>query len=204
MSEMIIKVCGMTRADNIREVEALGADLMGFVFYPPSPRYVHEMPGYLPERARRVGVFVNESKERMVDIGRRFRLDYLQLHGEEPTALCRELRAEGFKIIRRRSITELQANEEETVADYLLFDTPTPAYGGSGQMFDWSVLQQYTGKIPFLLSGGIGPEIIDALQTFRHERFVGIDLNSRFETEPGVKDVALLRQFLSQLSVPHL
>jgi phosphoribosylanthranilate isomerase len=144
----------------------------------------------------------------MVDIGRRFRLDYLQLHGEEPPRLCRELRAEGFGIIKRRPLAELSRasddDYDDEAIDYLLFDTPTAAYGGSGRAFDWSLLEQYTGSVPFLLSGGIGPDSLEALAAFRHERFAGIDLNSRFECAPGVKEVALLRRFLSQLAAHPL
>ncbi|MDR0894085.1 MAG: phosphoribosylanthranilate isomerase [Prevotellaceae bacterium] len=195
---MLIKVCGMTRADNIRQVEYLGVDMMGFIFYPKSPRCVREVPGYLPVRARRVGIFVNESEAEMLRIARLFDLDYLQLHGEESPAQCRSLQSAGYQVIK--SVTVATAPAYSPVADLLLFDTPTPAYGGSGARFDWSLLPQYRGDTPFLLSGGISPDSVAAIKDFHHPRFVGIDLNSRFEKEPGIKDPDLLRPFLAALT----
>ncbi|MDR1005081.1 MAG: phosphoribosylanthranilate isomerase [Prevotellaceae bacterium] len=195
---MLIKVCGMTRADNIRQVESLGIDMIGFIFYPKSPRCVHEVPDYLPVRARRVGVFVNESEAEMLRIARLFDLDYLQLHGEESPAQCRSLRSAGYPVIK--SVTVATAPAYGAAADLLLFDTPTPAYGGSGERFDWAELQQYRGDTPFLLSGGISPDSVAAIRAFRHPRFVGIDLNSRFESAPGFKDPVLLGSFLAAIN----
>lgn len=202
---MIVKVCGMREAQNIREVEALGIDLMGFIFYPRSPRYCAALPDYLPVRCKRVGVFVNASIDDIRERTATFGLDYIQLHGNETPDFAQLVREQtGCKIIKAFSIGnpfpgELVASFEGE-ADLFLFDTPTVGFGGSGQTFDHSLLAQYTGNTPFLLSGGIGP---DFQLTTSHEQLAGLDLNSRFETEPGLKDTKLLRSFISKLKTTH-
>lgn len=202
-NNLLIKVCGMTSADNIRQVEALGIDLMGFIFYPRSPRYVYQIPDYLPEKARRVGVFVNQKKEELAMYADRFGLDYLQLHGTESPAYCRNLRDRGYRLIKAFAVARPQDLEKipayEGLCDYYLFDTPTPAHGGSGNQFDWTLLQHYRGDTPFLLSGGINRHSTGAIRQFHHPRLAGIDLNSRFETAPGLKDILRLQQFIHEL-----
>lgn len=200
----IIKVCGMRDAENICAVEALdGIDMIGFIFYPRSPRYVGRVPDYLPAHAARVGVFVNENEANVSDCIRRFHLDCVQLHGEESPALCRSLRTKGVKVIKALSIAcgkdIEQADGYQDACDYLLFDTRCPQRGGSGQRFDWELLHQYQGDTPFLLSGGIGPQDAEAVSAFRHSRLAGFDLNSRFERQPGIKDVERLQAFLQTL-----
>lgn len=201
--DSIIKVCGMTDADNIRSVEELGVDMIGFIFYPKSPRYLYQMPQYLPTQAKRVGVFVNETKENILMYADRFSLDYIQLHGDESPEYCRTLHSQGLHIIKAFSIglpKDLFATAHyEDFCDYFLFDTRTARYGGSGKQFDWSILQLYTALKPFLLSGGINPYSAKALQEFRHPRLAGIDINSRFETSPGIKDVERIERFLEEL-----
>lgn len=208
---LLVKVCGMTQAENIREVEALGIDLMGFIFYPKSPRFLCALPEYLPRHVRRVGVFVNENKENVWMYADRFGLDVLQLHGNESPGYCRSLRTEGQKrhpqgldIIKAFSIAHpkdlLALSAYEGICDYFLFDTPTSGYGGSGNQFDWEILKHYEGSTPFLLSGGINQYSTRAIREFHHPRFAGIDLNSRFETAPGVKDAGRIRKFLETLS----
>lgn len=200
---LLIKVCGMTQAENIREVEALGADWIGFIFYPPSPRCLCQLPAYLPEKARRVGVFVNQSKEELAMYADRFGLDYLQLHGHESPEYCRSLRLRGFRLIKAFPIACAKDFEQtsayEHLCDYYLFDTKTPRYGGTGQSFEWSLLQHYQGETPFLLSGGINPHSARAVREIRHPRLAGIDLNSRFETSAGIKDIDRLRRFILEL-----
>lgn len=199
----IIKVCGMQDGDNIRETESLGIDMIGFIFYPKSPRCICEMPGYMPVHARRVGVFVNESKETIGMYADRFGLDYIQLHGFESPEFCRSLQAEGFKLIKAFSVAGEKdlhpAHDYETFCEYFLFDTKCEQYGGSGNQFDWNVLRAYHGQTPFLLSGGINPYSTKALREFGHPRLAGYDLNSRFETKPGMKDTERIRQFLNEL-----
>ncbi len=199
----IIKVCGMTNGDNIRQVEQLHPAMMGFIFYEKSPRYCCAIPSYLPTEAKRVGVFVNEEASRIVDNIFDFQLDYIQLHGQESPQFCQELKATGVGIIKALGVSceaDLSlAQAYEDVCDYLLFDTKTPSQGGSGKHFNWNLLHAYKGKTPFLLSGGIGPDDATKLQQFQHPQLAGYDLNSRFESQPGIKDVNLLRTFKNEL-----
>ena len=202
----LIKVCGMRKADNIREVESAALhsslSLMGFIFWPKSSRYVSERPAYLPTKCKRVGVFVDENIETVRRITDEYALDYIQLHGHESPEYCAQL--QGLHLIKAISVggrDDIAAYKDyEDCVDYFLFDTKCPSVGGSGQQFDWSVLSAYDGRTPFLLSGGIGHDDAQRLRAFRHEKCIGIDLNSRFELAPGMKDVAALRHFLSQLN----
>lgn len=200
----LIKVCGMTDADNIREVEALGVDLIGFILYPKSPRFLYEIPRYLPTRAKRVGVFVNETKDTVLMYADRLGLDYVQLHGTESPDYCRNLRRQGMHIIKAFPIATAQdligINDYQGTSDYFLFDTRSLHYGGSGQQFDWSLLRRYQGSTPFLLSGGIDPYSARQVNQFHHPRMAGVDLNSRFEVQPGLKDVDRLRAFIRGLN----
>ena len=200
----IIKVCGMCEAENIREVESLeGIDMLGFIFYPKSPRYVYELPAYLPIHARRIGVFVNEDKQVVSMYVDRFGLDYVQLHGNESPEYCRSLHTAGLKTIKAFSIARpkdlTRVYEYEKDCDLFLFDTKCEQYGGSGNQFDWSILHTYDGDVPFLLSGGINPYSVNALKEFKHPRLAGYDLNSRFELKPGKKDTERIRTFLNEL-----
>ena len=200
---MIVKVCGMRDAENIREVEALGVDWMGFVFHRTSPRFVGELPDYLPQRAKRVGVFVDEREEQIMETVQLFRLDMVQLHGRETSDFCSRIRSKGLKVIKAINVQNTFSTEEvsfyERACDYFLFDTKTPLPGGSGQKFDWSSLSAYRGTTPFLLSGGISPDDADRVEAFVHERCIGIDLNSRFETSPAYKDIHLLQSFIDKI-----
>ena len=205
----MIKVCGMRDAENIREVEALGIDLMGFIFWPKSCRYVVERPAYLPTKCKRVGVFVDEDIEQVKRIADEYALDFIQLHGHENPDYCAQLK--GMHLIKAISVSGRDdiatSKAYEGLVDYFLFDTKCPSVGGSGQQFDWSVLSAYDGDTPFLLSGGIGPHDAPrlrqafALDGFPVEKCVGIDLNSRFELSPGLKDVNKLKEFIKELSI---
>lgn len=206
MNYQLIKVCGMRHADNIRQVEALGPDWMGLIFWPRSSRCVDRRPDYLPTRARRVGVFVDQPADEIVRIARDYRLDAIQLHGHETPADLNRLRAvlgTAPALIKAFSIATADDLERtadyDGAADYLLFDTKTPLAGGSGRQFDWRVLDAYHGTTPFLLSGGIGPDDTGRLAAFHHPRCIGIDLNSRFELEPGLKDVEKLKTFIKKI-----
>ena len=200
---MILKVCGMKDAENTRRAEALGIDMIGNIFYPGSPRYVSERElHFTPKRAKLVSVFVNPSEEQVCRIVSVVGSDYVQLHGTEPPEFCSSLRDKGIRIIKAFPIAtaeDMQKTESYAgLCDYYLFDTKTSAYGGSGKQFDWSVLEAYRGGTPFLLSGGIRPESIGAIRSFRHPRLAGIDLNSGFEIEPGLKDIGKLSIFINQ------
>lgn len=200
---MIVKVCGMREADNIRAVERAGADWMGFICYEGSKRYVATIPDYLPERSKRVGVFANASIENIRKRAHALRLDFLQLHGTESPELCSTLHTEGYRLIKvfaLRSIADLkQIPPFAPYCDYLLFDTPCTCFGGSGKTFDWELLRHYDGDTPFILSGGIRPESLNELCRFRHPKWAGIDLNSGFETAPAVKDAARLKTFIETI-----
>ena len=200
---MMVKVCGMRDAENIREVEALGIDLMGFIFWPKSSRYVSERPAYLPTNCKRVGVFVDEDIETVKRITEDYALDFIQLHGHESRAYCAQLK--GLKLIKAFNIAtteEFKQTEPYTgIVDYFLFDTKGKSVGGNGEKFDWSVLSAYDGETPFLLSGGIGPDDAGRVKTFRHPKCLGIDLNSRFEQAPGLKDIYKLKDFIKELSI---
>lgn len=204
-----IKVCGMRQSDNIHAVEALGIHLMGFIFWPQSSRYVSQRPDYLPTRCKRVGVFVNAEPTDVLRHAVDYGLDYLQLHGQERPDYIRRLRAacddKGLTtaIIKAFNIatpSDLQTTESyQGLTDLFLFDTKAQLAGGNGKKFDWSILDAYHGSTPFLLSGGIGPDDAEALRSFHHPQFIGIDLNSRFEVAPAVKNIQKLKSFLSQL-----
>ena len=199
---MIVKVCGMREAENIRKVEALDIDLIGFIFWPKSSRYVSERPAYLPTNCKRVGVFVDEDIEVVKKIAHDYALDYIQLHGHESTAYCAQLK--GLKLIKAFNIATAKDFEQtksyEKLVDYFLFDAKGKSVGGNGTKFEWSVLDDYHGPTPFILSGGIGPDDATSIRRFHHPQLAGIDLNSRFELAPGLKNVIALQKFLNELN----
>lgn len=203
MNDKLIKVCGMSEAENIREIEQLNVDMIGFIFYPKSPRCLCELPAYMPIKAKRVGVFVNEDKKNIEMFADRFSLDYIQLHGNESPDYCHSLRATGLRLIKAFSIAQRKDFENvaayEESCDFLLFDTKCEQHGGSGKQFDWNTLNFYRGKTPFLLSGGINVYSPTALKKLRHPQLAGFDLNSRFEIKPGLKDVDRVKLFLDEL-----
>lgn len=209
---MMIKVCGMRDAENIRKVEQLSIvkcqlsiNWMGFIFWSKSSRYVSERPAYLPTRCKRVGVFVDEDIETVKRIADEYALDFIQLHGHESPEYCAQLN--GLKMIKAISVSGRDDiatyKAYEGLVDYFLFDTKCPSVGGSGQQFDWKVLSAYDGNTPFLLSGGIGPDdakvLTSRLSPLTSKKCVGIDLNSRFEIAPGLKDINKLKTFIESL-----
>ncbi|MDD2244022.1 MAG: phosphoribosylanthranilate isomerase [Dysgonamonadaceae bacterium] len=202
---MIIKVCGMRDSDNIRAVEELGVDWMGFIFYNKSSRFVSEVPEYLPLKSKRVGVFVNEALETILQTSSMFGLDLVQLHGNESPEFCETLRTYGLIIIKAFSITDNKEFESEkfkpyeSFCDYFLFDTKTELFGGSGKKFNWEILSDYFGNTPFLLSGGISPDDVEEIKSFVHPKYAGIDLNSRFEITPAYKNIKLLQNFIKEI-----
>ncbi len=207
----------MRDADNIRDISALGVDMIGLIFYPPSPRYVQQfssgagiIPDYAPDMGKtplRVGVFVDDMPQNIVTRVYNYKLDYIQLHGNEPRETLENLRATidpdikpKIKIIKAISVSSAEDikkyKEYVGAADLFLFDTKCKTVGGSGEQFDWQVLLAYDGDVPFLLSGGIGPDDAELIKNFHHPKCIGIDLNSKFEIEPALKDVEKLKQFL--------
>lgn len=200
---MTIKVCGMREPENIREIEQSRPDMMGFIFYPASPRYIERIPSYMPAEIERIGVFVNAEADTIFRHIKEYGLDGVQLHGNESPKLCALLQKTDIKVIKTVSVSEHQdigtAEKYQDVCDLLLFDTSCKGHGGSGKRFDWSVLAGYEGKVPFLLSGGITPDSLDDIGSFSHPAFAGIDLNSGFESAPGLKDADAVRNFISNL-----
>ena len=223
--DMKVKVCGMRDGENIRQVSKLGVDYIGMIFWEKSPRNVTMIPshaGIIPDTTRlvansetpscyqRVGVFVDEMAQNIITRVVNFKLDVIQLHGHEEPTLIRNLRStidpdlrRGIQIWKAISIMDRNSiaiyKQYEDCVDAFVFDTKCTCVGGSGKQFDWSVLDGYDGEKPFLLSGGIGPDDAARIRDFKHPKMMGIDLNSRFETEPGMKNVELLKQFLTQL-----
>ena len=203
--ELIIKVCGMREGANIREVEALGIDWLGLIFWPHSSRYVSARPDYLPLNVKRVGVFVDEDTETIQQVADDYALDIIQLHGHESPEQISQLSplTSHLSIIKAFSIATpddiKSVCDYEGKVDYFLFDTKGPSVGGNGVQFDWEVLAHYHGQTPFLLSGGIGPEDAERIRAFRHPQCIGIDLNSRFEQSPGLKDINKLKTFIQSL-----
>ncbi len=197
----LIKVCGMRDARNIQEVLALEPDFLGLIFYPKSPRYVpEEMSGAMNfsfGKTKKIGVFVNYAEEQILRIVKLFHLDGVQLHGNESSKLCRSLKNNGLLVLKAFGISseeDLKKCEEyQNACDFLLFDTKTKCYGGTGRKFDWEVLTFYQGELPFLLSGGLSEEDADQVKAFNHPKMVGVDLNSRFEISPALKDVDRLK-----------
>lgn len=203
-----VKICGMKFPENIRAVAALKPDFMGFIFYPKSPRYAEPLDSdtlnSLPSSIKKIGVFVNEDIERILTLVFKYKLNGVQLHGTENVETCRKLKETGLIVIKAFPIAEAYnfkvISTYEEVCDYFLFDTKTDAYGGSGVKFDWSILDEYQGKTPFLLSGGIAPDDAEAILKIVHPKFAGIDLNSKFEVSPGLKNVELLREFSPKMT----
>ena len=220
--KLLIKVCGMRDLENIRALDTLGVDMMGLIFYPKSPRYVRSISvsaGIVPDRAtslqcpkaKLVGVFVNEMPQTVITHAYNYRLDFIQLHGDETPTYIDNLKRTlipdilpDVRIIKALSIREADDvkrwRQYEGHVDMLLFDTKCKTVGGSGEQFDWSVLQGYDGDIPFLLSGGIGPQDVESIKQFRHPMFAGIDLNSKFEDAPAHKDIDRLLKFITSIT----
>lgn len=200
---MIIKVCGLKDRAQIEQLDQMHSiDWLGTIFYEKSKRFVMKVSGSVTH-SKKAGVFVNETIGKIKEIAAENKLDLIQLHGDETPEDC--LRLKGmFKVVKAFGIDpsfdfEILKMYENGV-DYFLFDTKTIDYGGSGKLFDWSILKKYTLKIPFLLSGGINIDSIEAIKQLDHPMFAGIDINSGFENAPGDKNIELIQQFVIELT----
>ena len=193
--------------ENILEVGALLPDFMGFIFWEKSSRYFDDEIPMLPKSIKKVGVFVDESFEIVVSKIDKHNLDCIQLHGNESIEFCKKLKELPIEIIKVFSIKDNFdfeiLNEFESVCDYFLFDTKGELPGGNGTTFDWNLLKKYPSNIPFFLSGGIGIEEINLLKDMNLPIY-GIDVNSKFETQPGLKNIELLKSFQSQIEILNL
>ena len=193
---MKIKVCGLKYIDNIKAVEALKPDYMGFIFYEESPRYVDELNenflDYIPADIIKTGVFVDEHADAISKLIYKYKLDAIQLHGSENAEFC-DLFKHEVQVIKAFGIDETfdfsQLKGYENNVNLFLFDTKTTAHGGSGKAFDWDILKKYNLSVPFFLSGGLSPENIEEIKKINHPMLYGVDLNSRFEISPGMKDI---------------
>lgn len=188
----------MRQLDNIRAISKVGPDWMGFIFYSKSKRSAcdldpDQLNAYLDKNVKRVGVFVNATMAEITKRAKVFALDFIQLHGDETVDFVQTLSDQGLRVIKVFRVSKSLPVEEirafEPFVNFFLFDTQTPNYGGSGQKFDWQILKEYDSDVPFLLSGGLQLEDIEDIQHLKHSKLAGIDINSRFETSPGLKDI---------------
>ena len=220
-----LKVCGLTQLSQIQELISLNTDFLGFIFYEKSPRFVlnHLSLKEILEinHQGKVGVFVNETIEKIAEISEKAKLNFIQLHGNEDEEFILKLRkfiGENIKIIKvirigNQSFDELQKtiNQQPSTVNYFLFDTDSKAFGGTGKTFDWQILNEIEIPKPYFLSGGISLENIKNLQNFvkvnmRENKTltklntpIALDINSKFEIEPGIKDLEKIKTFKSLL-----
>src|SRR5678815_1667793 len=206
---MNIKVCGITQFKQLQQLDALNIDYAGLIFYKDSPRYMGDkITGKQVKEAdfdiKKVGVFVNPGYSELLDAIDEYGLDIVQLHGNETPEMCEELSAEVEVIKAFRIAGDESINIDEMVmpydaaCDFYLFDTAglKESFGGTGQQFDWNILKKAKIEKPFFLSGGIGPDDSQKVKAFKHPDFFAIDVNSKFEMAPGIKDMAAILKFL--------
>lgn len=201
----------MKLPENIQAVAALKPDYLGFIFFRDSKRFVDGLtPSFvkdLPSEIRRTGVFVDEELNKVAELAVLYGLNAVQLHGQEPAKYCIALKTllanTGMELIKAFGVNEhfdfSTLNAYTNVADYFLFDTQTPDHGGSGKTFNWAILENYKLSKPYFLSGGIGPDSIAQLKQINDPRLYAIDVNSRFELAPGLKNIERLRDFKNKL-----
>lgn len=197
---MKIKVCGMKHPENIKALAGLKPDYMGFICYDMSPRYIADLPAEVldtvPESITKTAVFVNEGADKINDLVNQFGFNAVQLHGSESPAFCNALR-DKVTVFKAFGVDDdfdfAQLNNYVGQVDYFMFDTKTTGHGGSGKTFNWEILNKYQLDVPFFICGGLSPENIATVKEIKHPAFYGVDLNSRFETEPGLKNIDQLR-----------
>ncbi len=225
---LFLKVCGMKYQDNIQQVAALQPDYLGFIFYDKSARHFNSIIPNLPESIKRVGIFVNANLDEVIEKIKTHNLQAVQLHGDESAEYCEALKKRHSEFISESHHENLKQvlidktieiikvfsikkefnfdvlKPYEAVCDYFLFDTKGKLPGGNGYTFDWNVLKNYPSTKPFFLSGGIGLEEVENLKQFQQSKAskycYAIDVNSRFEIEPGLKNIELLKKFKQNFS----
>jgi len=208
---MKLKVCGMRDAANLESLVSLKPDCIGFIFYEKSPRYVGgeldaEVVRRIPASIKKVGVFVNSNPDHIMKIVKQYDLQYVQLHGNEMPDFCRILRQKGLSIIKSFAVDNdfnfAMLNNYKPFCDLFLFDTKGDSHGGNGVAFDWNILRDYDREKPFFLSGGISNENIGQLLALAAQvPIYGIDVNSRYETAPGLKDVEEIDKLIGKIRV---
>ena len=209
-----LKVCGMTQLSQLEELGEMGVAFAGMIFYPKSPRFVLKtLDGEMVKKAKlkvyKVGVFVNASYEEIVNHVDNFGLDMVQLHGDETPRFCEQISLyiqtiKAFRLGENENIPWM-IKDYKDCCDMYLFDTMGAGYGGTGKKFNWEVMSGLDIQKPFFLSGGIDPEDASAIRSFTHQSVAkdlfAVDINSRFETSPGVKDLGKVREFIEKLKV---
>lgn len=212
MSNIRWKVCGMKDQENINAIADLGPDMMGFIFYPKSPRFIAEKPVFdhhTFSNIEKTGVFVNANVDEIREKVTSYKLSCLQLHGNETPAYCASLNDLNVKLIKVFGIGA--QFEFSTLAPYLehvdlfLFDTQSVQHGGTGKKFNWKLLEDYPYDKPFIVSGGISIDDTEAIRNLYNSQLpiYAIDINSRFELEPGLKDVGLVQQFIQSVKTKN-
>ena len=218
---MLVKVCGMRDAENISELVKLKPDYIGFIFYGKSKRFVANFPEVeIPSEIKKVGVFVNETIENVLEIVEKHKLDAVQLHGNESPEYCDKLRECHLELSRKISLEPhsieifkafsvdddfdfSKTEAYQNVCNFLLFDTKGKDYGGNGVKFNWQVLDSYKGALPYMLSGGITKNDAQAILSFlgrqESKKCIGVDINSGFEIEPALKNIANIKEFKQNL-----
>jgi phosphoribosylanthranilate isomerase len=206
---MKIKVCGLKYPDNIKAVIDLAPDYVGFIYYSRSPRFVGDVVAgdltSLPSQIIKTAVFVDEDQQEINRLIDEIGFDAIQLHGEESAEFAGLFKGK-VQVLKAFGLKEdfdfEQLNAYVGKVDYFLFDTKTDAHGGSGKTFNWDVLANYKLDVPFFLSGGLSLDNLEQVAKIKHPQFYGVDLNSRFETAPGLKDIEKLKQAFSLLKQP--
>jgi phosphoribosylanthranilate isomerase len=205
---MKLKVCGMKHPENIKQLTDIQPGYIGFIFYPKSKRYMadslqSEVLHAIPSTIKKVGVFVNESINSIENSIKNYRLDLIQLHGDESVDFCKELSEKGYDLIKAFQVDENFKFEKleayKKYCKFFLFDTKTPLYGGSGHKFDWQLLKNYDNEKPFFLSGGIDLEDANEIRNIKNLNIHAVDINSKFEIEPGLKNIEKIKKFNKQL-----
>ena len=206
---MKVKVCGITEVGQMRDLQQLGVDYAGMIFYDQSKRFAgdklkDESTTVKALSIAKVGVFVNADIEQVKTLIAEYGLTAVQLHGDETDEYCLDLMDKAkvikvFRIADQQDINELVKPFEE-VCDYYLFDTNIETYGGSGLQFNWQMIEKAVINKPFFLSGGIGIEDVEKIKAFKHPYFYGVDVNSRLELSPGIKDMQVVADFIQELN----
>ena len=208
-----VKVCGLTDPSNVKEIAEAKPDFMGFIFYRGSPRYVGEDPeirlfDQMPPDIKKTGVFLNEDNQKIVELANRFGLEIVQLHGNESPVTCFRLKSSGLSVIKSFNIDMDFSfdllDQYAPCCDYFLFDSKSLAAGGSGKKFNWEKLEEYGKGKQFFLSGGIGPEDAELLTSVNNKNLFAVDINSRFETAPGIKDSSRVKKFINAVKKDQL
>lgn len=204
---MKLKVCGMRDAENIKELIELKPDFIGFIFYDKSPRFVSnqldaELIQSIPREIRKVGVFVNATVDYILQNVKKYGLNYVQLHGNETPDFCKSLRLKGVNIIKAFRLDDSfifsQLNNYKPHVDFFLFDAKGDGYGGNGVTFDWSILKKYDNEKPYFLAGGISLDNLAELAGITPKPYA-FDVNSKFEIEPGIKDIDKVAELISKM-----